>query len=196
MVFSVTDRDGLTLAQNVTLLDGFALLMMGGGSKVMPNTYLEELATAAPVNFDRAVVDWAGMNEALQRERLDQGSALAVSWCRFGIYPIEAGGDSPALAIIHPRGIILSEGKRKLFSKALKYDNIYFGSCRDYGPTEHTDERGFGKYCIEFAGAGGVLLGRLQWTWQARRFRDSRGQIMAVAEERDRILGLIKGLLG
>jgi hypothetical protein len=63
------------------------------------------------------------------------------------------------------------------------------------GATEYADERCFGKYCIDFAGPGGVLLGRVWWEWRAKRFRDSRSQIMAVAAERDRILKLAQGLV-
>lgn len=67
---------------------------------------------------------------------------------------------------------------------------------RDSDRIEYTDPRGFGKYTIEFVGPGNILLGRLWWSWRAKRFRDNRMEIMAVASERDRILGVVKNLLG
>lgn len=78
----------------------------------------------------------------------------------------------------------------------MKFKSIDFGQCRGFGPVEYADDRGFGKYGIEFAGPGNVLLGRLHWTWRAKRFRDSSQEIMAVAEERDRVLQVIVDLTG
>jgi len=83
-----------------------------------------------------------------------------------------------------------------MFGGSLKYDEISFSDCRGISEEEHTDDRGLGKYCIELYGPGGVLLGRLQWAWRAKRFRDSRTEIMAVASERDRIMGVIRSLAG
>lgn len=65
-----------------------------------------------------------------------------------------------------------------------------------FAPVEYTDDRGFGKFGIEFGGPGNVLPGRLQWTWRAKRFRDATEEIMAVAEERDRIMSVVSGLIG
>jgi len=96
---------------------------------------------------------------------------------------------------VHPKGILSSTGKRKALSKGFKYDEIQFAMCKTWGDAEHTDERGLGKYCIEFAGPGGILLGRLQWSWRSKRFRDSRTEIMAVAAERDRISAIIGDLV-
>jgi hypothetical protein len=73
--------------------------------------------------------------------------------------------------------------------------NIAFSDCRNISDTEYTDERGFGKYCIDFTGPGSILLGRLQWTWRAKRFRDSRAEIMAVASERDRIHQVVRDVV-
>lgn len=139
----------------------------------------------AAVNFDQATIDWDGFSEVLSAEGVDPDSVLAATWCSFGEQNIEALIDGPQLTVIHPLGVLSSLGKRRMLNKAQKYDRIDFSACRGYGPTEYTDDRGLGKYCLEFAGAGGMLLGRLQWSWRAKRFRDSRAQIMALAEERD-----------
>jgi hypothetical protein len=74
---------------------------------------------------------------------------------------------------IYDHRILSFAGKRKTFGGSLKFSEIDFRDCRHVSEEEYTDERGFGKYCIEFAGPGNVLLGRLQWTWRAKRFRDS-----------------------
>lgn len=145
--------------------------------------------TIAPVN-----VDYAGFNEALRAEGVEESSILAATWCSFGTANIEALIDADALTVIHPGGIISSVGKKKMFGGSPKYNSLSFSQVRGYGAEDHEDPRGIGKFCIEFAGPGGVLLGRLQWRWAAKRFRDSRAAIMAVAEERDRILGVVEGL--
>jgi hypothetical protein len=126
----------------------------------------------------------------------DSDSALAASWCTFGIRNIEALIDDPTLAGVFPTGILASVGNRKLFGGRVKYSAISFKSCKEFGPADTSDPRGMGKYCIEFAGPGGILLGRLQWNWRVKRFGDSRAQVMAVAEERDRILEIVSGILG
>jgi hypothetical protein len=160
------------------------------------NAHFDQLVSNAPVNFDSANIDWPGYAALMETLGVDPGSVLAATWCRFSTWNIEALVDSPALTIVHSRGILSSVGKKKLFSGNFKYDEIQFAMCKAFGPDEYVDERGFGKYCIEFAGPGNVLLGRLWWSWQAKRFRDSRMQIMAVATERDRILNVVQDLLG
>jgi hypothetical protein len=125
---------------------------------------------------------------------VDSSTVVAVSQCQFGTANIEALVDGDTIAFVHPAGVLCTTGARKLFNKAVKYSDVRFVQCRGFGPVEYTDERGFGKFGIEFAGAGNVLLGRVYWRWKARRFRDSREAIMAVAEERDRILAIIAQL--
>jgi hypothetical protein len=44
--------------------------------------------------------------------------------------------------------------------------------------------------------ARGMLLGRLQWRWRGKRFRDNSSDIISLAEERDRILALVNNLIG
>ncbi len=158
--------------------------------------HFDQLVEAAPVNFEQPKVDWSGVAELLQSQGVKPADVVAVSWCRFSTANIEALIDGTSLAIIHSSGILTSSGKRKMMGKSLKFDGIPFSMCTQYGPTEYTDERGLGKYCIDFAGPGGVLLGRLWWDWRAKRFRDSRTQIMAVASERDRMLEVIQSLVG
>jgi Short C-terminal domain len=162
---------------------------------VIGNNNLDSLVTGAPVNFGAAKVDWAGVSEALRSAEVEPDLVLAATWCSFGERNIEAEVDSTQLTLVHPFGILSSVGKRKMFGGTVKYDVIDFGAVRAYGPAETADERGFGKYCIEFAGAGDMLLGRLQWGWSAKRFRDNRAEIMRVAEERDRILNIVTSVL-
>lgn len=126
----------------------------------------------------------------------ENSDTFAPSHAKFGTANIEALVDADTLAFVHPTGVLCTTGKRKLLSKEVKFKAVDFGQCRGFGPVDHSDERGFGKFGIEFAGAGNVLLGRLHWTWRAKRFRDSSQEIMAVAEERDRILAEIGGLIG
>jgi hypothetical protein len=159
------------------------------------NDHFDRLVSAAPVNFDTAKVDWEGIKSLFADQRLDPSSVVAATWCSFGVMNIEALVDAPALTIIHPGGVLSSVGKRKMFGGALKSDQIAFSDCRDISDTEYTDERGFGKYCIDFTGPGSILLGRLQWAWRAKRFRDSRAEIMAVARERDRIHQIVRDVV-
>jgi hypothetical protein len=157
---------------------------------MISNANFERVVAGAPVNSDAPTIDWDGYAEALRSD------VVAASWCSFGQMNIEALVDTLALTVIHPIGILSSVGKHKLIGKAVKYDALSFNMVRTYGPAEHTDERGLGKFCIEFAGAGSVLLGRLQWSWRAKRFRDPRAQTMAAAEERDRILNVVNQIMG
>jgi hypothetical protein len=156
----------------------------------------DQLVEAAPVNFEQPKVDWSGLAELLEQQGVTPADVVAVSWCRFSTANIEALIDGTSLAVIYPKGILASSGRRKMLGKALKFDEIPFSMCKQFGGTEHTDDRGLGKYCIDFAGPGGVLLGRLWWEWRSKRFRDSRSDIMAVASERDRILEVVQGLVG
>jgi hypothetical protein len=162
----------------------------------MGSTAITDVALAAPVHFDRLNPDWDSITQVVREAGYDPDAVRAASWCSFGKMNIEALVDSPALAMVFPTGIVSTAGKRKIFGSGMKYSTIPFASCRAYGPADHTDPRGLGKFCIEFGGAGDVLLGRLQWTWRAKRFRDSSAEIMAVAEERDRILEVVTEFLG
>ena len=154
---------------------------------------LEELVATAPVNENRVDPDFPGIYEAFSLAGVDPSTVFAASQCQFGTANIEALVDEDTLGFVHPDGILCSGGKRKLFTKAVKYSDLRFAQCRGYGPVDYSDERGSGKFGIEFVGAGNVLLGRVYWRWQAKRFRDSRQAIMAVAEERDRVLGIVSG---
>jgi hypothetical protein len=161
---------------------------------VIGNQHFDELVAAAPVNFDSAKVDWTGIKALLDAKNVDPSDVLAATWCSFGLNNIEALVDSPALTIVYPGGILNFAGKRKTFGGSLKFSEIDLRDCRHVSEEEHTDERGLGKYCIEFTGPGNVLLGRLQWTWRAKRFRDSRAEIMAVASERDRVMVVVRSI--
>ncbi len=162
----------------------------------MTNPQLQQLVNNSPVNFNQVKnIDIAAVEEALSQAGFDPASAVATTWCQFGTMNIEANVESDTLTVICDRGVLSTSGKRKLMGKAVKYRSIDFASVRGIAPVDHTDDRGYGRYGIEFVGPGNVLLGRLQWSWSAKRFRDSRSEIMAVAEERDRILGIVGDLI-
>lgn len=163
----------------------------------MGQTDLARLVSGAPVNFNEVKnIDLVAVEEALLDAGVDASSAIAVSWCQLGTANIEANIESDALAVVCAAGVVATAGKRKMMGKNVKYRSIDFSSVRSFAPVDHTDERGYGRYGIAFVGAGNVFLGRLQWSWQAKRFRDSRAQIMAVAEERDRILAVVSDVIG
>ncbi|MBR7837108.1 hypothetical protein KDL01_27775 [Actinospica durhamensis] len=157
---------------------------------------IQQLASLAPVNFDHAKIEWTGVSEAVRAAGFAPDDVVAATWCVHESRNIEALIDAPTLGLLFPSGVLTTSGKHAMFGGQVKYGMIPFRQCRAFGAADHDDDRGFGKFCIEFAGAGGVLIGRLRWTWQSKRFRDSRQQIMAVAEERDRILGEVSNLIG
>lgn len=156
---------------------------------------LQELGRGARQHFDTITPDWAGVEQAVRSAGADPNAALAATVCSFGERNIEALIDSPAMTFLFPTGIVSTNGKKGILGGAPKAKLIDFREVRAYGDCEYTDERGFGKYCIEFQAAGGILLGRLQWTWKGKRFKDNRREIAAVAEERDQFLSQVNQLL-
>ena len=163
----------------------------------MTLAHVQALAQAAPQLFEEQVkVDWEAFEQGLQQAGFSPATVLAATWCKFGKINIEALVDSVQLGVLSQDGFYASAGKRKMFGGAVKFDSINFSQCRGFGPVEHTDERGLGKFGIEFVGPGNVLLGRPYWSWRAKRLKDPRERIMAAAEERDRVLDIVKHLSG
>lgn len=160
------------------------------------NEHLDRLVTAASSNDVSVKVDWQGIGSLLKEQQVDPSEVVAASWCSFGEHNIEANVDSVALALVFPSGLLSTVGKRGMLSGSIKHSRIDFAQCKAMGPVEHADERGYGRYCIEFVGPGSVLLGRLQWGWRAKRFRDPRSEMMAAASERDRIEQVLSDLIG
>jgi len=66
---------------------------------------------------------------------------------------------------------------------------------RDVRASEFTDERGFGKFCVEFSAAGGLLGAVFSGAGRASGSRTTRPEVIAVAEERDRVLGIVTAML-
>ena len=130
----------------------FEIVHTTGKAIMIGNQNFDQLVGAAPVNFDSAKVDWDGIKALLDSKRVNPSDVIAVTWCSLGVSNIEALVDSPGLTIIYPHGVINSVGKRKTFGGALKFSGINFGECRQIHEEEHTDDRGLGKYCIEFTG--------------------------------------------
>ena len=161
---------------------------------MLGNEHFDQLVACAPINFDTAKVDWAGLVKLLHSQNIGPSDIVAVSWCSFGLGDIEALTDGPALAMVHHAGVLSSTGLRKGVAAEEDYHEINFRQCRRITEVDTADDHGFGKYCIEFLGAGGILTGRLQWSWWSRPFRRSKPRITATAAERDRILNVIKAL--
>jgi hypothetical protein len=161
-----------------------------------PDKPLEPLVAAAPILENSSTPEFMAIYEAFGQAGVDPAAVITASQCQFGTANIEALVDDDTIAFIHPGGVLCTSGKRKMMGKAVKYSEVKFAQCRGFAPCEYTDDRGFGKFGIEFGGPGNVLLGRVYWRWKAKRFRDSTQAIMAVAEERDRILGVVAEHLG
>lgn len=142
-------------------------------------------------------VDWQVYGEALQTAGLRTDGLRAMSWGSFSETGIQALTEGTSLLGIFDDGVFECLGKRRMIGRAPKYRLIDFTQVRAFGEAEHVVEhhRIF-KFCIEFGGYGDVLLGRLEWHAQGKRFGDSRPDIMAAAQERDRILGILQGILG
>jgi hypothetical protein len=158
------------------------------------NEHFDQLIASAPVNFDVVKMDWIGLATLLDQLKISPSEIVAVSWCSFGLGDIEALIDESALVMVHRNGVLSSAGRLKPGSEQVEYHEIAYRQCRSIIGVDTAEEQGFGKYCIEFLGAGGVLAGRLQWSWWTRIFWRSRARITAAAVERDRILSVIKAL--
>jgi hypothetical protein len=126
---------------------------------MMNNPTFVALVTAAPTNFNGTKIDWDGYREAMALERIEPSAVVAATWCTFGTRNIEPQIDPSGLGIVYPERALVSAGKRKMLGKSVKYWMIPFRQCRAFGAAETADDRGFGKYCIEFAAAGGIILG-------------------------------------
>ena len=163
---------------------------------MLGNSHFDGLLAEASSRQAATKVDWAGVQAAMADNGIQPDSVAGLSWCTFGTRNIEANIDPPGLAIVAPAGVLVTAGKRGMMSKAVKAWTISASQCRQFGPADWQDERGYGKFCIEFAGPGSVPLGRLEWRWTGKRFRDNRQEIMAIAEERDRILGVVGQVMG
>jgi hypothetical protein len=164
------------------------------GGIVIGNEHFDQLVASAPVNFDTVQMNWAGLASLLESKNISPSDIVAASWCSFGLGDIEALTDGSALAMVHRGGVLSSAGLLRANGGGVDYHEVDFSQCRRVTDVSTADEHGFGKYCIEFLGAGGVLMGRLQWSWWTRLFWRSRSRVTATEAERDRILSVIKAL--
>mgnify|MGYP006953648088 CR=1 FL=1 len=159
------------------------------------NPHFDGLVGSIPTTNRRVSVDWAGYKEALTECAVDPSSVTCVSYCTHKKANIEANFGDDGLAALHPGGIMLSTGGRSMIGKKLKLWTIDFARCNAFGPVEHEDPRVYGRFCIEFGGPGSVLLGRLEWNWSGKRFRDNSELIMDTAVERDRFPAQVSRIL-
>ena len=140
-------------------------------------------------------LNWGNYTEGLTSTMSDPADVVAVSWCSLSHQPIHFGASAGqgGLAAVSPRGIYVSTGDRSRIGKKLKADGLYFDQCKEFSAQDwQGEQRGDGgKYTIEFLAAGAVLLGRLEWVWWDKRFRDPRPAMIAAATERDRILTVV-----
>jgi hypothetical protein len=167
-----------------------------GESAVLVDAEFDQLVESAPINSDHTHVDWDGIADVLELLEIDSSDILVISWCGFSEVNFDLNFSTPTLAIIHSQGILSSAGKNKMLGGGPKFDEVLFESCRSYGPGEYRSPQGdVGSYGITFMGPGEVVIGGLRWNWRAKRFRDSRPEIMAAAAERDRIYEVIDAVL-
>jgi hypothetical protein len=156
---------------------------------------LQRLVAVAPMLSDRSRVDWRQLPDELAGYGLVAESALAASWCVFETGDIAALVDPPTLALVFPDGVLCATRRGSPVRGRTRSAYIPFALCHRYEPVDH-DAGAYGKFCIEFAGAGDKLLGRLRWTWRSRRFRSGGDEIRAAEIERDRILHTVSAVLG
>jgi len=171
---------------------------------------LQQLAAEAPrldspqfsENGDasRLQIDIAGVRRAAAAAGFDADSAIGASWCWYaaGMWPhVPRPRDGRfSLSIVFPTGVLVATGGSYVSAA------IQFAKCRSVRMNVD-DKSGLGPwyYMLHFLGAGGVLLGTLYWYRDApdRRFRtlffpppDHRGEVLAIAEECERFLGLVE----
>ena len=153
----------------------------------------EALATPAQFNDAKSKVDWMGVREIMNELQFDPQT---WTWCQLGHMPINALVDGPQLVLVGHKGILATLGKKKLLGGGRKFDSIVFQKVQSFSVADLQDDtHGGGKFGIEFFGPGGMMLGRLAWAWRGARFRNNQEEIMAVAEERDRVLGYLGDLV-
>ncbi|HBX82625.1 MAG TPA: hypothetical protein DEH05_16295 [Propionibacteriaceae bacterium] len=154
--------------------------------------------TAVPVNFE-------GVDAAARAAGFDPADALVATWCKFGdkLNPTGSGAPfngNPVLGVVFPTGILATSGTSA--RHGFDGSSIPFSRCREVD-TNHFEGIGFGHFMIHFWGPGGVLMGFLYWTHDAPKAslgslfgkkRDFRSEIMAVAEEQERVLDAIESV--
>lgn len=150
-----------------------------------PRAHLRRLVAAAPGCRNAPIVDWDDVEGGLRTAGKSVSTALAASWCVFETRHIGPRFDRPRLAFVFPDGIVARVGRRGRFGGA-RSTVIPFDRVSGVGPVDATGPRGVG---IEFAGAGGAVIGRLRWSC-----RES-GPDGTVASERDRVLGIVASVL-
>jgi hypothetical protein len=151
-----------------------------------------------PVGRERPQnIDWAVYGQAMRSAGLRPDGLRALSWGRFSDRPIAALTEMTSLLGVFDEGLLECLGKSQILGRKPKYRLIDFSQVRGFGEADYVIEHHrIYKFCIEFGGHGNVLLGRLEWHVQTRRFGDSRPEMMATAQERDRVLDVLQGVLG
>lgn len=159
---------------------------------MLGNAHFDALLADASSRRAATKVDWSGVQAAMGDNGLQPDTVAALSWCSF---TIEYTHTPPGLAIIAPIGVLVTAGKRTLIGKSVKAWTIPAAQCRQFGPADpQYEDRG--AFCIEFVGPGSVPLGQLEWHRLGVRSRDLREESMATAEERDRILAVVRQVMG
>lgn len=151
-------------------------------------SHIQQLAIAAPALGNSVNVSWDGIATAARSAGYDPDAAVAVAWCEsFDRIRIRRG-----VAVVFPSGILHANNAKHAL-------NIPFAKCRNYG-TEEWDGGDQGYFGIGFTAAGDIGLGFLRWRYRrslkTRLFGDNRQEMIAIAEERERILDVVKSLLG
>ncbi|GAA1834485.1 hypothetical protein ACFFOM_10070 [Microlunatus capsulatus] len=160
---------------------------------------IQQLSRSAPVTGDVVPIDWNVYEQALNQAFPGADAVVTASWCRFGKAIIEALVDSPNFAIVGHLGIFVCSGKKKMMGLGgPAFDQIPWSKVSTYGQDDYVSSDGrTAKFVIEFAGPGGIFLGRLNWQVFAKRFQQTRNDeaAMNAARERDRVYNVIEELL-
>ena len=167
---------------------------------------LDQLVAEASRRREPFKVQWDGFSQAMRDESVDPDAIVEASWTTFRdrrIIPFKqrtlAHGRGPqtedGLAVLHPAGVLVSAGRRKLLGGSIACGAIPFDRCVEMNTFDHGEIKS-GLYSIEFLGPGGAVLGFLDWAWRKPAFRDPREEMMSAAMERDRMADAIIGLVG
>ncbi|WP_433372091.1 hypothetical protein ACQPZX_48770 [Actinoplanes sp. CA-142083] len=141
-------------------------------------------------------VDWNAYGDALRVAGLTTRGIRTMTWARFSEAPLGTLTEGTSLIGVFSDGIFECLGRKRQMSREPKYRLIDFSDVKTIGAVEHAigDHRIF-TFGVEFTGYGGVLLGRLEWHAQAQRLGDNRPAILTTERERDRVLGMIRGIV-
>lgn len=159
--------------------------------------HVRHLAQAAPDYFNKpGSVDWSGVEEVLHAVGVAAQDVVAATWSSLSFRPHPFYESNSQLILIHPRAIIGTVGKKKMFG-GRAYDQIDFSAVGRYDLPEDEVRGKYGILSIGFADRSDRLLGRLVWHWsRGTRLPDNTDPYVAGARERERIAAVVSDYCG